>query len=114
MHGLVTTDANGNLASDGGEVFRRLDRNEKRSEENEEGVAVGIALSDPDLYAGKTFALKGNWGIFEGSNALGVSAKGLLADDLFGQGDQLTLSGGIGWGVDENTVGGRVSGQVSW
>jgi len=107
VHGLVTTDANGNLASDGGEVFRRLDK-------NEEGVAVGIALSDPDLYAGKTFALKGNWGVFEGSNALGVSAKGLLADNLFGQGDQLTLSGGIGWGTDENTVGGRVSGQVSW
>lgn len=128
VHGLVTTDASGNLASDGGALQAKvdanmmvgqenglaIDRNKQRAEENEEGAAVSIALSDPDLYAGKTFAVKGNWGIFEGSNALGVSAKGLLADNLFGQGDQLTLSGGIGWGVNENTVGGRVSGQVSW
>lgn len=104
---LVTTDAAGNLASDGGETFRRID-------ENQEGVAVAIALSDPDLFGGQKFAIKANGGFFEGWGAFGVTAKGLLKENVFGGGEMLTVSGGFGYGVQEQTVGGRVSIQLGW
>jgi hypothetical protein len=77
-------------------------------------VAVSIALSDPDLFNGQKFALKGNWGSFEGSNALGFTAKGLLAEHFLGTSSQLTMSGGLGFGLDGDTVGGRVSTQIGW
>jgi hypothetical protein len=104
---VVTTDADGNLASDGGETFGRID-------ENQEGVAIAIALSDPDLFGGQTFAIKANGGYFEGSYAVGVTVKGLLVDDIFGGGGKLTVSGGAGYGVQEQTVGGRASIQLGW
>ena len=97
----------GNLASDGGATFEQVD-------ENTEGVAVAIALSDPDLFAGQTFAVKANFGTFEGSNAAGLTLKGLLIDDVFGGGEMLTVSGGFGFGVQEQTLGGRVSVQMGW
>ncbi len=92
----------------------RLDGAFNRIDQNEEGLAVSIALSDPDLFNGQKFALKGNWGTFEGSNALGFTARGLLAQNLFGTNSQLTMSGGLGFGLDGDTMGGRVSTQIGW
>ncbi len=45
-----------------------------------------------------------------------MTVKGLLADDVFGGGEMLTVSGGAGFGVEggRDTVGGRVSLQLGW
>ena len=149
VSGLITTDAAGNLASDGGATTTSITTNttnitnnatsitnntnnistnttniaastasnarqDRRIDKNQEGTAVAIALADPDLFGGQTFALKGNWGTFEGSHALGFSLKGLVTDNLLNSGLRLTVSGGMGFGLAKRTKGGRVSAQIGW
>src|SRR5690606_34691961 len=43
---VVTSDAHGNLATDGGEIYKKLD-------EAEAGIAIAIAMENPDLVAGE-------------------------------------------------------------
>lgn len=78
----------------------------------EEGIAVSLALQNPDLVGAETFGLAMNWGNFEGSNAIGISAAGVLGNNLVMPGDRLAIAGGIGFGLDEDTVGGRVG--IQW
>jgi hypothetical protein len=123
---IVTTNEAGDLAAqtfadlglapsiDVDSLQSRIDRQGRDINENAEGVAVSMATSDPDLFGGQVFAIKGNWGNFEGSNALGFALKGRVAEDMFGTGTQLTVSGGAGFGLNEGTIGGRISAQVGW
>jgi|GEM_PF-2707107 len=78
----------------------------------EEGIAVSLALQNPDLVGTETFGLAVNWGNFEGSNAIGIAAAGVLGNNFLMPGDRLAIAGGIGIGLDENTVGGRVG--IQW
>jgi hypothetical protein len=61
-----------------------------------------------------------NWGGFDGANAVGLTATGLLRKDVFTRGDRLTLSGGVGWGessvtgYSERTAGGHAGMQLDW
>ena len=82
--------------------------------DNEEGIALGIALSDPDLSGMQQNAVKFNLGTFSGANAFGITVKRMVNDNLLGNGEALTLSGGVAYGLDRNTVGGRVSVQIGW
>jgi hypothetical protein len=113
---LVTTDAAGNLASDGGEIFRDLGKHGA-------GIAIATALENPDLVANETFGLAANFGFFEGNTAFAVSAMGVLGHNFMGGGERWALSGGVGFSLnDENygrqstdrTVAGRAGVQVSW
>jgi hypothetical protein len=38
----------------------------------------------------------------------------VLAHDIFSDGDRLSMSGGIGYGVQDKNLGGRVGLQLSW
>jgi len=78
----------------------------------EEGIAVSLALQNPDLVGTETFGLAVNWGNFEGSNAIGIAAVGVLGNNFLMPGDRLAIAGGVGFGLDENTVGGRVG--IQW
>lgn len=99
--GIVTTDANGNLASDGGATFRRID-------ENREGVAMALAVAGTlSLPPGKNFALTGNWGTFEGDNALGFSGTARISKNLY-------FNAGIGSGLSRGTTGGRAGFTALW
>ena len=115
---VVTTDSDGNLASDQGYIFDtlvRLDnRIDKQGRKLSEGVAMAMAVQDPDLMGQEMFGVKLNWGTFEHSNAVGLSAAGVLAHDIFSDGDRLSMSGGIGYGVQDKNLGGRVGLQLSW
>ena len=106
---VVTTDANGNLASDGGAIFRDID-------ENKSGIAMSIAMENPDLTGNKSFGVAANWGTFEDANALGLSLMGVVGRDLFTSGDRAAISGGFGIGFEEgegdDVYGGRVG--VQW
>ena len=66
------------------------------------------------LVNGDVFGVRVNYGNFEGHNALGFSALGVLTRDLFGQGTTLAVGGGIGVGFEDRSVGGRVGVQLSW
>ncbi|MFP3944857.1 MAG: hypothetical protein ACLFWF_13245 [Alphaproteobacteria bacterium] len=108
---LVTTDAAGHLASDGGAVFEAVG-------EVQAGVALALALESPDLAPTESFAVRAGYGNFEGdSHAFGLSAIGSLT--AAGQRWTWDAGFGAGWadfaGRDsEATWGGRAGLQWAW
>ena len=111
---VVTTDANGNLASDGGAFQRQIDALGKRDGELAEGIAIALALDAPNLQSGQSFALRMGYGNFDGSSALGVAAAGLIDKGSFGAGSTVTLDGGVGFGTSDGTVAGKAGLTVGW
>jgi autotransporter adhesin len=113
---VVTSDIHGNLATDGGLLFDEISKAGG-------GIAVAIALENPDLVAGERFGIAANVGIWEDNVALGFTAIGVLGHNFVGYGERWALSGGVGFSVreesfgrrgDESSVGGRAGLQVSW
>ena len=113
---VVTTDADGNLASDQGATFEQI-------AENQAGIAIAVAMANPDLVGTESFGIAANWGHFDGVNAFAFSAMGVLDRDLFGSGERLAISAGIGFTTDEqalfgqtpgNVVAGRAGLQITW
>ena len=108
---VVTSDAGGNLATDGGRIFRDID-------ENRSGVALAVAMDNPDLVGNERFGVAGHWGHFEGANAAGFTAMGVLGNNFIREGDRIAISGGFGVGFSDGSGddvwGGRVGGQWTW
>jgi hypothetical protein len=108
---VVTSDAGGNLATDGGQIFQRLD-------ENREGVALALAAVNPDLTGDERFGMSANWGNFDGANAFGMGFEGVVGHGWITQGDRVAVTGG--WGVGfadgrgDDVFGGRVGAQWTW
>ena len=115
---VVTSDSDGNLATDGGDIFRQLDRLNRRSAEFFQGVALAMAANGPDLTGSERFGISANYGNFEGANAFGMGLEGVLAYDVLTRGDRLAITGG--WGVGfgdreaDDVFGGRVGAQWTW
>jgi trimeric autotransporter adhesin len=72
-----------------------------------EGTAVALAISQPILLPGQTFAMRGGWGDFEGQNAAGFSAAGVIGRDWLGYGSTVTVDAGVGVGTSFSGVGGK-------
>src|SRR5690606_36567452 len=113
---VVTSDINGNRATDGGLLFDELSRLGG-------GVAIAMALENPDLVGNEKFGLAGNVAFWEDNIALGFTAMGVLGHNFLGAGERWALSGGVGFTVKEesygrrgskSSVGGRAGLQVSW
>ncbi len=115
---VVTTDANGNLASDQGATFEQI-------AENKQGIAMAIAMENPDLVGMESFGVAANWGHFDGANAIGISAMGVLSRDVFmdGTGTRLSVSGSFGYSPDDEQLfgqeadesfAGRAGLQLTW
>jgi hypothetical protein len=128
---VVTSDAGGNLATDGGLIFNQLGRLDRRSNEAFSGVALAMASTGPDLTGNERFGVSANWGGFEGANAFGMGFEGVLWNNFLTQGGRLAVTGGFGvgfqngnnnsifgqheFGSSEDTVwGGRVGAQWTW
>jgi len=80
-----------------------------------EGLAAVVALAQPILRSGQHFGMTAGWGGYDGANALGFSAAGVLADNLLGPGSgTLALYGGIGVGTDEGEAAGRAGVSFGW
>lgn len=92
----------------------RITNANQRIDEAEEGIAMALAVQNPDLVGAETFGISVNWGNFEGANALGLAATGVLGKDLFGGGERTALTAGFGYGAEQNTVGGRAGIQFTW
>jgi trimeric autotransporter adhesin len=104
---FVTTDANGNLAAaeygaaDVNRAFQKID-------ENVQGIAVAIALGGMVVPEAKTFAIAANVGFYDDKQAFAAQAAYRL-------GPNTTLSGGVGFGLnDASRVGGRVGIMTAW
>jgi hypothetical protein len=115
----VTSDANGNLATDGGDIFRRLKNVEGDVDEARSGVALAISIENPDLTGNERFGVAMNYGNFEGASALSWSAMGVLGYDVLSRGDRVAVSGGFGVGFEDgnngdDVWGGRVGAQWTW
>jgi hypothetical protein len=113
---VVTTDSQGHLASDGGEIFSKLG-------EHGAGIAIAVAMENPDLVGAETFGLAANIGFFDGNTALALSAMGVIGHNFMGGNERWAVSGGVGVSLNENefggqdadrTVAGRAGIQVSW
>ena len=124
---LVTSNASGDLAAytfselglasstelagmnsrlDG--VDRRLDGLDHKSDKALQGVAMAFAMAGtPALLPHETFAISGNWGSYEGKSGVAFGAA-LKVDG------NTQLTGGIGYGVNDGTVGGRAGVRVGW
>ena len=109
---MVTTDAAGNLASDGGALTNRLDDQNRRLDEQRDGIAIALAVVNPDLKGSEKFGVALNMGYFDSSTAMGATALGVVDPDFFGT--RLTVGAGVGYGFRENEWGGRVGVQFAW
>jgi hypothetical protein len=100
--------------ADGAVTFDKLAPEVRdRINANTAGVAIALALENPDLTGNERFGIAMNWGTFNGAHALGLSAAGVLGHDILGEGDRLAVTGGFGISTSD-VMGGRVGAQLSW
>lgn len=105
---VLTTDANGNIAGDAGAFAMRLDSVEDDTEDALQGVALAIALTGSHLpQPGETVRFSMNLGHYEGKSAFSASGAAQVSDAIY-------LTGGIGVGLNEGNVGGRVGVSFGW
>jgi autotransporter adhesin len=76
------------------------------------GTAIALSLPTPVFHQNQTFVLQAGWGDFEGMNALGLTAAGLIGRDCFGMGSTVTVSGGFG--ASGSTIAGRAAVAIGW
>lgn len=72
-----------------------------------EGTAIALAISQPVFLPGQNFAFRVGYGGYESQNAVGFSAAGVIARDLFGYGSTVSLDGGVGFGTENSGVAGK-------
>jgi len=113
---VVTTDANGNLASDGGAIFNslnnlngqvaRIDQDLRRLDG---GVAMAMALVGVYLPEHQRVALHANLGFYNGAQAFGIQAVARLNQTF-------TVNGGMAFDVSGrgNGLGGRIGMSAGW
>ncbi|MFD2031832.1 YadA-like family protein [Ancylobacter dichloromethanicus] len=105
---VVTTDAAGNLASANASELFDLRPVMAEIDRVSEGVAMAMAMDTPPLPTGKNMALSAQWGTFGGQNALALSSIARIHEDSF------FITGSIGLGLNEGTVGGKAGVLFAW
>jgi len=86
----------------------------RRDSELADGIAVSLALAQPIMLPGQTFAVRGGWGNFDGSNAVGVTAAGVVGRGYWGPTSAVVVDGGVGVSTQENVVAGRSGVTLGW
>ncbi len=117
---LVTSDASGNLATttlgslglastgDINAINARLDSLTATSNKATTGVAMAFAMAGvPTLMPDEHFAVTMNWGNFQSANGLAFNAAVRLDNHV-------QLNAGVGYGANQNLVGGRVGVRYGW
>ena len=123
---IVTSNPTGDLAahtpaelglSTQGDVANlqgQINRLGRRDEELADGIAIALALAQPIFQPGQTFAIRAGWGNFDGNDALGVTAAGVIGRGYWGPTSAIVLDGGIGTGTSEGVVAGRAGITFGW
>lgn len=78
-----------------------------RDDELAEGIAISLALEAPNLRPGQTFAMRGGWGNFDGTSAIGFSAAGAINNNF-------VVDAGVGWGTRRGTAAGKAGVTIGW
>lgn len=117
---IVTSNASGDLATHTAAELglassatvtglqSQIDGLGRRDKQLADGIALSMALAQPILLDRQTFAMRVGWGGFSGSNAVGISASGLVARNVAGTGSSVVLDGGFGFAGDQAMKSGRV------
>jgi trimeric autotransporter adhesin len=92
----------------------RVSKVEQKAKLALEGVAVSLAVADPILRGNEVFGMRMNFGTFGGETALGASLVGVIDQNVFGNGERLAITGGLGIGLSEGNAGGRIGAQLTW
>lgn len=86
----------------------------QRDKELADGIAMSLALAQPILLPGQTFAMRVGYGNFDGSSAVGVSGAGVLMRGHAGPTSSVVLDAGIGFAPDTSKAAGRVGLTFGW
>lgn len=89
------------------QLSQQISQVDRKADVATEGVAIALALKSPAVADGKTFAVSGGWGTFEGHNAFAVSGA-VRANSA------LQFDAGVAVGTQNSTVGGRAGATISW
>jgi hypothetical protein len=119
---FVTSDANGNLATSSfgpqnlASMQSQLSSLQSQVLDNRLEARTGTALAlavgaTPSLQAGRRFGISASYGNFQGTNAFGVGATGLLYDT---KNYAVVVNAGAGLGVERNLVGVRTAVGLQW
>ncbi len=119
---LVTSDANGNLATTSfspqsltslqSQVTSLQSQVLDNRLEARTGTAVALAAgSMPALLPGRKFAISGGYGNFQGTNAFGIGATALIYE---GKSYAVVGNIGAGIGVERSIGGGRGAVSIQW
>ena len=95
-------------------VQNQINKADQKATTALQGVAIALSVADPVLRGNEVFGLRANFGAFAGQQALGFSAIGVLDQNVFGNGEKLAISAGLGIGVNNQNVGGRIGAQLTW
>ena len=115
--GIVTNADLSNFATKGdvAGLQSQIDHLGRRDSQLTEGLAAVVALAQPILRSGQHFGMSAGWGGYDTASAIGLSAAGVLADNLLRPGSgTLALYGGIGVGTGEGQVAGRAGLSFGW
>ena len=112
---VVTSDANGNLATDGGALFNSINNlNSQINQLNQDvkrldgGVAMAMALGGVYLPEHQRFAVHTDLGFYNGSQAIGVQGIARINQTF-------TVNGGVAADLSGNGgVGGRIGFSAGW
>ena len=89
---VVTSDANGNLATDHGQLFNNVNSLNNKVKDLGAGIAVASSLATPDRTGNQTWAVAVNFADYEGFNAMSGSAIASIAHNVFSPGDMISLA----------------------
>lgn len=125
---VVTTDSQGRLASDGGEIYNRLgslegvtgshgsqlnahsallSQHSARLDEHAKGLAIAMAMPDTWLGEKDRFAIAGNLGGFSDETAIGFAAIARI--------DQTwSLNAGVGSDTEFEEFGWKIGARAGW
>jgi hypothetical protein len=106
---VVTSDLDGNLATDGGYIFDKLSSLQNKVSKHDEGLAMAMALSGtPYVESGKSGSIMGSAGFYGGDAAMAMSG-------VFRLNNNWLFNGGVAVGLSShNQVSGRVGVQYEW
>ncbi len=93
-------------------VDASLNSANQRIDRANQGVAIAMAVQNPVLTGSDRFGVAVNFSDFAGNSAVGATAVGILAQNVFGGGEKFGLTGGFG--TSSNQTAGRVGVQLTW
>jgi trimeric autotransporter adhesin len=115
--GIATTEDLAGFATKGdlSNVQTQINSLARRDDKLAEGIAATVSLAQPILRSGQHFGMTAGWGGYDGANAVGFSAAGVIKDNLLRPGSgTLAIYGGVGVGTSEGEAAGRGGVSFGW